>query len=185
MLTVSRDPNDDAIIARVQFGDPHALFLITERIRNLFDLSADWADIGQSLKTDPELARRVEAAPGLRVPGCWDGFELAVRAILGQQVTVKGATTLAGRLARAFGAPFPAASGVTHLFPAATVLANANVASIGLPAGRAETIRALAGAVSEGKISFEGVVDSDVFLARLCEIPGIGSGRHNTWPCVR
>jgi AraC family transcriptional regulator, regulatory protein of adaptative response / DNA-3-methyladenine glycosylase II len=173
-VEVSRDPNDDAIIARVQFGDPHALFLITERIRNLFDLSADWADIGPSLMTDPELAGRVEAAPGLRVPGCWDGFELAVRAILGQQVTVKGATTLAGRLARAFGAPLPAASGLTHLFPAATVLANANVASIGLPAGRAETIRALAGAVSEGKISFDGVVDSDAFLVRLCEIPGIG-----------
>jgi AraC family transcriptional regulator of adaptative response / DNA-3-methyladenine glycosylase II len=140
----------------------------------MFDLSADWADIVQVLRADPELAMRVEADPGLRVPGCWNGFELATRAILGQQITVKGATTLAGRLVRTFGKPFSAAMGLTHLFPSAQVLADANLASIGLPAARAETIRLLAGAVSDGKIRFEGVVDSDSFLARLCEIPGIG-----------
>jgi AraC family transcriptional regulator of adaptative response / DNA-3-methyladenine glycosylase II len=111
----------------------------------------------------------------LRVAGCWNGFELAIRAILGQQVSVKGATTLAGRLVRTFGQPFPAASGITHLFPQPQALAAANVAAIGLPAARAETIRALSRAVCDGRISFDGVVDSADFLARLCEIPGIGN----------
>ena len=140
----------------------------------MFDLSADWTDIVQSLRTDPLLARRVDAEPGLRVPGCWNGFELATRAILGQQVSVKGATTLAGRMARAFGQPFHPASGLTHLFPAPEVLAEARLASIGLPGKRAVTIQALARAVCDGRISFEGIVDSEAFLARLREIPGIG-----------
>jgi AraC family transcriptional regulator of adaptative response / DNA-3-methyladenine glycosylase II len=173
-VEVSLDERNDALAVRVQFGDPLSLFIITERIRAMFDLSADWADIVQVLRADPELAMRVEADPGLRVPGCWNGFELATRAILGQQITVKGATTLAGRLVRTFGKPFSAAMGLTHLFPPAQVLADANLASIGLPPARAETIRLLARAVSDGKIRFEGVVDSDSFLARLCEIPGIG-----------
>jgi AraC family transcriptional regulator, regulatory protein of adaptative response / DNA-3-methyladenine glycosylase II len=171
---VSRDEGRDALVARIGFGDPHSLFFIVERIRAMFDLNADWAAIVQSLGTDPALAGRTETDPGLRVPGCWNGFELATRAILGQQITVKGATALAGRLASTFGKPFSSAKGLTHLFPAPDVLADAKLASIGLPGARAETIRALARAVCDGKISFEGVVDSDAFLSRLCEIPGIG-----------
>jgi AraC family transcriptional regulator of adaptative response / DNA-3-methyladenine glycosylase II len=109
------------------------------------------------------------------VPGCWNGFELAVRAILGQQITVKGATALAGRLVSKFGQRFSASSGLTHLFPPPEVLADAKLASIGLPRARAETIQALARAVCDGQIRFEGIVDSGAFLNRLCEIPGIGT----------
>jgi AraC family transcriptional regulator, regulatory protein of adaptative response / DNA-3-methyladenine glycosylase II len=173
-IEISLDEGNNALAVRVQFDDPRSLFFITERVRAMFDLSADWADIVQSLRVDPELARQVEAGPGLRVPGCWNGFELATRAILGQQITVRGATTLAGRLVRTFGKSFSVARGLTHLFPPAEVLADARLASIGLPAARGETIRALARAICEGKIRFEGVVDSDSFLDRLCEIPGIG-----------
>jgi AraC family transcriptional regulator, regulatory protein of adaptative response / DNA-3-methyladenine glycosylase II len=171
---VSLDENNDALAVRVQFGDPRSLFPITEQIRAMFDLNADWAAIVESLKTDPLLAKRIETEPGLRVPGCWNGFELATRAILGQQVSVKGATALAGRIARTFGLPFSAASGLTHLFPRPEVLADARLTSIGLPGARAETIRALARAVCDGQISFEGIAEADAFLARLCEIPGIG-----------
>jgi AraC family transcriptional regulator of adaptative response / DNA-3-methyladenine glycosylase II len=170
---VSLDEANHALAVRVQFGDPRSLFFITERIRAMFDLNADWAAIVQNLRTDPLLAARVEAHPGLRVPGCWNGFELAVRAILGQQVSVKGATTLAGRLAKTFGQPFSAGA-ITHLFPQPEVLADANLAGIGLTTARAETIRALARSVCQGKINFEGIVDSDAFLAQLCEVPGIG-----------
>ena len=162
-----------ALEARIQFGDSRALFLITERIRRMFDLNADWQRITARLKTDEVLATRMEVRPGLRVPGSWDGFELAVRAILGQQVTVKGASTLAGRLVRAYGKEFAGAPGLTHLFPTPEVLANAKP-SLGLPVARAETIRALARAVCDGKISFEGIVETEEFLERLCEIPGIG-----------
>src|SRR5207237_5720282 len=132
------------------------------------------AAIAQGLRTETALAARVNAHPGLRVPGCWTGFELATRAVLGQQVSVKGATTLAGRVVKTFGQPFHGASGLTHLFPTPEVLAKARLASIGLPRVRAETIQALARTVCDGRISFEGIVDSADFLTRLCEIPGIG-----------
>jgi AraC family transcriptional regulator of adaptative response / DNA-3-methyladenine glycosylase II len=171
---VALDEMRAALIVRIEFGNPHSLIFIVERIRAMFDLTADWSAIVQSLKTDPALAERVESDPGLRVPGCWNGFELATRAILGQQITVKGATALAGKLVSSFGKPFPAASGLTHLFPAPEVLAEAKLASIGMPGARAETIRSLARAVCDGKIRFEGVVNFDAFLDRLCEIPGIG-----------
>lgn len=171
---VSLDAGNAGLAVRVQFGDPRSLFFIVERIRAMFDLNADWAAIVRGLRTDPVLADRVEAHPGLRIPGCWNGFELATRAILGQQISVKGATVLAGRIAKTFGRPFSAASSLTHLFPPPEVLAEAKLASIGLPRARAETIRALARAVCDGQISFEGIIESEVFLTRLDEIPGIG-----------
>ena len=171
---VSLDPSRDALLVRIDFPDPRSLFHIVERIRAMFDLNADWASIAKTLRHDPVLAASVQTDPGLRVPGSWNGFELAVRAILGQQVTVKGATSLAGRIASTFGKPFHGPQGLTHLFPSAEILANAKLTSVGLTGARSETIRALARAVSGGKISFEGVVDAEEFLRRLCEIPGIG-----------
>jgi len=171
---VALDASGLALSVRIQFGDSRALFVIIERIRRMFDLSADWQAIAARLKVDAELARRIEKSPGLRVPCCWDGFELAVRAILGQQVTVKGATTLAGRLVTALGQPFATARGLTHLFPKPEVLAEARLSGLGLTSARAETIRGLAHAVCQGRIKFEGIVDADAFLGRLCEIPGIG-----------
>lgn len=170
-----RGPQDnEALEVRVQFGDPQALFFIVERIRTMFDLNADWIEIAQALSVDRLLAKGVLASPGLRVPGCWDGFELAVRAILGQQITVKGATALAGRIAAKFGRPLAATGGLTHLFPAAEVLADSNLTAIGLTRARSATIRTFARAVSDGQIRFENIIDSDAFLQRLCEIPGIG-----------
>jgi AraC family transcriptional regulator, regulatory protein of adaptative response / DNA-3-methyladenine glycosylase II len=171
---VSLDDSRAALRVRIEFADPKSLFFIVERIRALFDLNADWAAIVSSLRTDPALAARVELDPGLRVPGCWDGFELAIRAILGQQITVKGATALAGRIASTYGRAFKGPSGLTHLFPSAEILAEAKLTTVGVTSARAETIRSLARAVCSRKISFEGVVDSDAFLVRLREIPGIG-----------
>jgi AraC family transcriptional regulator of adaptative response / DNA-3-methyladenine glycosylase II len=171
---ISLDEANHSLVARVQFGDPRSLFFITERIRSMFDLNADWAAIAKTLKADPVMAAQIKAAPGLRVPGCWSGFELAVRAILGQQVSVKGATTLAGRLVKDFGQKFAGAPGLTHVFPQPHAFADANLTSIGLPRARAETIRALARAIDDGRISFDGAVDSTQFLSNLCEIPGIG-----------
>src|SRR5947207_2804087 len=141
---VSLDENEPALITRVHFSDPRSLFVIIERVRRMFDLNADWDAIVATLRTDPILASAVKAKPGMRLPGCWDPFELAVRAILGQQVTVKGATTLAGRIARAFGEPLDSINGLTNLFPTAEALINADFSSIGLPKARAESIRALA-----------------------------------------
>ena len=172
---VSLDPSRDAVLVRIDFPDPRSLFGIVERIRSMFDLNADWASIVKTLRSDPALSGSLQAEPGVRVPGCWNGFELAVRAILGQQVTVRGATSLAGRLAAAFGKRFDGPNGLTHFFPSSEALASAKLTSVGLTRARAETIRTLAGAVSNGKIKFEGVVDSAEFLRRLCEVPGIGA----------
>jgi AraC family transcriptional regulator of adaptative response / DNA-3-methyladenine glycosylase II len=171
---VSFDKDADVLDVRIHFGDPRWLFFIIERIRAIFDLNADSTEIARCLGSDPLLAGRVEAAPGLRVPGCWNGFELAVRAVLGQQISVKAATTLAGRIARAFGRPFSPASSLSHLFPEPEILADASLAGIGLPTARAKTIQGLARAVCDGRIRFDGIVESDSFLAQLCQIPGIG-----------
>ena len=171
---VSLDEPNHTLVVRVQFGDPRSLFCIIERIRALFDLNADWATIVRTLETDPLLTKRVAEDPGLRVPGCWNGFELATRAILGQQITVRGATVLAARLVKAFGQPFSSSGTLTHIFPTPGVLADANLTSIGLPAARAETIRSLARAACDGEIHFEGVIDADACLRRLCAIAGIG-----------
>lgn len=171
---VSADERNAALSLRVQFPEPRALFSIVERVRAMFDLNADWSAIQRGLRGDPDLRGRLQAEPGLRLPGCWNGFELAVRAILGQQVTVKGASLMAGRIAAAFGRSFPAQSGLTHLFPLPTVLADARLEDTGVTGARSETIRKLARAVRDGKLAFEGVIDVPAWLAELCMIPGIG-----------
>jgi AraC family transcriptional regulator of adaptative response / DNA-3-methyladenine glycosylase II len=171
---VSPEPNAPALAVHLQFGDPRSLFVIIERIRAMFDLNADWTAIVRGLNGDPALARRLDAVPGLRVPGSWNAFELAVRAILGQQITVKGATSLAGRIAKTYGSPYPSAYGLTHLFPSPEVLADADLTTIGLTKVRAATISGFARAIRDRRIKFEGIVDSEALLARICEIPGIG-----------
>jgi AraC family transcriptional regulator of adaptative response / DNA-3-methyladenine glycosylase II len=171
---VSLDEEHHSLRVQIQCGDPGSLFFIVERIRAMFDLNADWTDIARILKSDPALKNSVESRPGLRVPGSWNGFELATRAILGQQVSVRGATTLAGRLVKQFGLSFCGTESITHLFPAPEILADANLADVGLTKARAETIRLLARSVRDGRISFDGIVDCESFLERLQEIPGIG-----------
>src|ERR1051325_8051371 len=170
---ISPEEGHDAVAVRVQIAEPHSLYPIIERIRRLFDLNADWGTISQSLGTDPALTSGIRAEPGLRVPGCWNGFELTIRAILGQKMTLNGATALAGRFAKSYGQRVSDADDLTHLFPTPEILADAKLADLGLTGARAETIRALARAVCDGAISFEGIVDSDAFLAQLREIPGI------------
>jgi AraC family transcriptional regulator, regulatory protein of adaptative response / DNA-3-methyladenine glycosylase II len=174
-IAVSLEKGGPALQVRISFPELRWLFLIIERVRSMFDLGADPREIAARLSKDPMLATRVKNMPGLRVPGCWDGFEHAVRAVIGQQVSVAGASTLAGRLVRSFGTSVGAVPPLTHLFPRAEVLADADVASIGLPEVRAQTIRCLARAVSEGRIRFGSVVNVEEFQSRLRELPGIGN----------
>lgn len=170
---VSLDEEQDALAVRVQIADPNMLYLIIERIRRMFDLNADWAAITQSLGTDPELASQIGAEPGLRVPGCWNGFELTVRAILDQGIAVKKAAALAGRIAKSFGQTISDAADLTHLFPTPEILADAKLEGLGLTEKQAATIRSLSRAVCDGQIRFERIVDSDAFLTQLREITGI------------
>ena len=172
-IHVSLNPRYPALDARIRFGDPRALFLIVERVRRLFDLNADWAQVAQNLGSDPMLARYLKAQPGLRVPGCWDGFELAVRAILTQSVETAGSRALAGTLVQAFGRKVETGDALSHVFPAPGVLADADLAAIGVPPKPARTIRALGRAVADGRIAFESLTDTDAFLARLQQLTGM------------
>jgi AraC family transcriptional regulator of adaptative response / DNA-3-methyladenine glycosylase II len=176
-LEASLDETGEAIGLRIRIADPRWLFHVVERARAMFDLNADPEEIDRALCADPFLAERVARRPGLRVPGCWDGFELALRAVLGQQVTVKGATTLAGRLAHAFGQALNLGHGLSRLAPLPEALAAAGaerIMRIGLPRARAATIHALAAAVAEGRLSFSRAADLNGFLARFRALPGIG-----------
>jgi AraC family transcriptional regulator of adaptative response / DNA-3-methyladenine glycosylase II len=164
-----------AIEVRISFPEPRWLYHIIERVRQIFDLTADPHEIGAHLSIDSLLSGRIKALPGLRVPGCWDGFELAVRAVLGQQISIAGARTLAGRMVESFGTRIGDGVPLTHLFPRPESLTEADIASIGLPKARAETIRMLACNVREKRISFGSIQNPDEFRSRLLDIPGIGA----------
>ena len=163
------------LILEIDHPRPERLLAIVSRVRRLFDLDADPLAIAASLENDPLLRPLAGAHPGLRVPGAWDAFELAIRAILGQQVSVRGASTLTGRLVAQFGKPLPSPrGGVTHLFPRAADLAEADVASIGIPGKRADTIRALAAAAASQQLILDGSAAPDDVRAQLRSLAGIG-----------
>ena len=156
-----------------------ALFEAVQRTREMFDLDAPVAEIRATLEADPELRERLRVLPGPRVTGAWDGFELTVRAILGQQVSVAAATTLAGRIAAKYGEPLDvqddtSRATLSHLFPTAAKLSRARFAGVGLTTSRAETIRGLARAVVRGDVHFDFAQDVDEFCAALKAIKGIG-----------
>jgi AraC family transcriptional regulator of adaptative response / DNA-3-methyladenine glycosylase II len=148
------------------------------RLRAQFDLDANPAGIDAHLRADALLARSVKQHPGLRVPGTWDTFDLAVRAVLGQQISVAGASTLAARLAAKFGRAVATPFGkLNRLAPAACDLAAASVeeiANIGLPRARASTLRDLATAAEGGALTFGPTTSIGQVIATLRGIRGIG-----------
>ena len=156
-----------------------SLFAVVQRTRSMFDLDAAIDDIGGTLSADRRLRKWLRQNPGLRVPGAWDGFELAVRAILGQQVSVKAATTFAGRIAERYGEPIDvtvsgAAKVPSRLFPLPQKLQRARLESLGVIRSRARTIRDLARAVVTGQLSFDLAQDPRAFREVLLSIRGIG-----------
>lgn len=136
-----------------------------QRVRRLFDLDADPAPIAERLRRDRALASRLARVPGVRVPGMWDPFELAVRAIVGQQISVAGARTILSRIAARYG------DGTS--FPNAERLADAAID--GMPRRRAASINALAKAVANGEVTLERGATLDDTVARLRVLPGIGN----------
>jgi AraC family transcriptional regulator of adaptative response / DNA-3-methyladenine glycosylase II len=177
VLAVSPDPGAHRLVARIRVEDPTPLQAISERIRRLFDLAADPGVIAADLARAPHLCEALRAKPGLRVPGAWDGFELAVRAVLGQQISVKGATTLSGRLVARFGERSSIARGdgdLHSLFPTAETLAASDLTEIGLPRARAAAISSLAGAVADGELRLAAPRDLDAAIEQLTALPGIG-----------
>ncbi len=176
-VRVSKAPGADALVAAVRFPRLSALPTIIARLRRVFDLTADPQAINAHLSQDPALAALVAARPGLRAPGGWDGFELALRAILGQQVSVGAAIALAGKLVAAHGEPAPlSATGdarLTHAFPRPSVLAEADI-RIGMPGARARSISALAAAVAADPNLLGLNRSLEDAVARLKSLPGVG-----------
>src|SRR5262249_41099879 len=153
---------------------PRAPLPLVERVRRVFDLGADPAVIAACLRRDPLLRGRLARHPGIRCPGAWDGSELVVRAILGQQISVRAATTLAGRIAARFGSAAAGGDGLDRLFPTPSQLASADLEGAGVMPARAETIRALGRDVAAGRIALGGTGDVNGVLAALRARPGIG-----------
>ena len=154
-----------------------ALPEILARLRRIFDLAADPLAIAAQLAEDPVMAPLVAARPGLRVPGAWDGFELAVRAILGQQITVAAATRLAGKLVAAYGTPLApelVSPGLSHIFPRPERLAGADLATLGMPArARPRLIRDGGGICRRSRL-FTAGESLESGIERLVALPGIG-----------
>ena len=148
---------------------------IIARLRRVFDLAADPAAIARHLSQDPILAPLVAKRPGLRVPGAWDGFELAIRAVLGQQITVTAAVRLAARLVAAYGQPMTTpVAGLSHFFPRPEVLANADLTTLGMPKARAATLSAVAAALLDNPELFANQGGLEEAVQRLRAIPGVG-----------
>ncbi len=168
--TVSVWPGDgDALEVELDFPDATAVPEIVVRLRRLFDLDADLPTMQRHLAADPLLAPLIAERPGLRVPGAWDGLELAFRAVLGQQITVVGAIRLAGKLLAQYGEPLRSAvPGLTHVFPDAVVLANADLATLGMPKSRGRTLSGVAQALLDDPLLFASGT------ARLLALHGIG-----------
>jgi AraC family transcriptional regulator of adaptative response / DNA-3-methyladenine glycosylase II len=150
------------------------LYQLSSTARRMFDVEADPARIAASLLDDPQLGPLAARRPGLRIPGAWDPFECGVRAILGQQISVAAARTLAMRLVMRLGRPTGSdADGLTHLFPSANAVAVADLNDMGLTERCRESLRSLGRAVRDGSVNFSDPVEE--VLRALADLPGVGN----------
>jgi AraC family transcriptional regulator, regulatory protein of adaptative response / DNA-3-methyladenine glycosylase II len=171
---------ENYLIASIQFPQVTALAMIVEKLRQVFDLSANVTLISSQLASDPYLTSIVNANPGLRVPGAWDGFELAVRAILGQQISVAAATTLASRLVATYGEPLEvgdasrAAVDLQFVFPRPELLVGEDLTKLGVTTARSKAITSLAAMMTENPNTLSGFQTLEDAVTQLCKLPGIG-----------
>jgi AraC family transcriptional regulator of adaptative response / DNA-3-methyladenine glycosylase II len=168
-------PGPGFVHASAWLDDERDLAAAVRRCRALLDLDADPGPVLDALGEDPVIGPLVRAAPGRRVPGHVAGDELALRAVLGQQISVAAATTLAVRLVGAYGAPLERPVGaVTHLFPTATALAGADPGGLAMPAARQRALLGLARALACGEVRLDAGADRAGTERALLALPGIG-----------
>jgi AraC family transcriptional regulator, regulatory protein of adaptative response / DNA-3-methyladenine glycosylase II len=175
---IARPAENDQLAVTVHFPKLQALPAIIARVRRLFDLAADPLAIGEHLSRDKHLASLVAARPGLRVPGAWDGFEVGVRAILGQQISVSAAIRIAGKIATLHGAsldePISGFSSLTRVFPSAEMLAGVDLSGLPMPRARSASLSALAEAVAADPLLFGPRASLEEAITTLRRLPGIG-----------
>ena len=158
-----------------RLDDLRDLTAAVARTRRLFDLDADPVAIDAALAHDPMLRPLVRLRPGLRVPGHPDGFELAVRAVVGQQVSVAGARTILGRFVERYGKPLDAPVGtITHVFPDAATMATVDPGALPMPKARAAALVGVAAAFADGRVVVDPGVDREELRANLLALPGVG-----------
>jgi AraC family transcriptional regulator of adaptative response / DNA-3-methyladenine glycosylase II len=183
VIECRRDTSGDNVTLLLHGIETSQMFQVVQRVREMLDLDAPVNEIGEHLGHDKTIGSILHGNRGIRVPGAWDGFELTIRAILGQQVSVKAATTLAGRIAMRYGEKIhlpkslPVSAddvGLGYLFPRPEKLARARLNDMGLVTSRADTIRRVARATVAGDIDFDNAQDPGDFCSRLQEIRGIG-----------
>jgi AraC family transcriptional regulator of adaptative response / DNA-3-methyladenine glycosylase II len=153
------------VLLRADVDDPRALGSLVRRARRMLDLDADPGAVATVLSRDPRLRPLVAARPGLRLIGSWDAWECVVRTVVGQQVSVRAAGTLLGRLVATVGSTG---------FPTAAELVDRDLTRVGLPPARAETLARIAGAVVAGELVLDGSAPAGEPLAALAALPGIG-----------
>ena len=177
-VRVSNRPESRALRVELSQSLTPVLPALLGRLRHLFDLSARPDVIAEHLGRDTRLAGAIARNPGIRVPGAFDGFELVVRAILGQQISVKAATTLGGRFASAFGEPVQTPhEGLDRLCPTPAIIAGVSpdaIAALGVVRARAASIVALAREIDSGRLKLEAGADPERTIAQLVELPGVG-----------
>lgn len=170
-------PDQPVLLLRLHAAGRSGAWLhrLVGQARRMFDLDADPLRIAGDLGGSAVLGSLIEARPGLRVVGAWDRFELAVRAVLGQQISVRAATTLTRRLVHGYGCPVEGAGTVTtHLFPAPAALADADLRSIGATSSQEGAIRAIATAVATHELRLDASKGLEEFVERFCRLPGVG-----------
>ena len=173
---VTLAPGDGHVAATLALDDLRDLGAAVARCRRLLDLDADPVAIDDALSRDPALAPLVDARPGLRLPGSADGFETAVRAVVGQQVSVAAACTVLRRIVATLGAPLdpPGDDGLTTAFPSPEAIAEAPDEALPMPSARRRALRGLAAAVAAGELSLEPGDDPAAMRERLVALPGVG-----------
>lgn len=174
-IAVSHEAQRRRLRVAVRLDDVGKLPLILPRVRRVFDLDADPDAIAAHLSLDAVLAPLLARRPGLRLPGGWDGFEMAVRAVIGQQITIAGARQLLGKLVAAHGTPIEGgADGLTHVFPTPSRLIGRDVAALGMPQARGRAVANIAQAALADPTLFERGASLDEAIAKLCAVRGIG-----------
>lgn len=169
-------PEQNALELRCRLATPAYLDQLEQRVRRMFDLDSEPESIAQHLSSDALLAPLLRRNPGLRLPVAFDPFEQAVRAIVGQQVTVKAAVTIVGRLVQRVGTRIetPETLGISHLFPSPQALAEADLAGIGMPGKRVQCLQHFAARIADGSLKLDLEEGSAALIERLCALPGIG-----------
>jgi 3-methyladenine DNA glycosylase/8-oxoguanine DNA glycosylase len=172
ILKIQHLPEQHSLQLTVSDSLSRSMTKISESAKRIFDLSADPSEIKNAFKNDRKMASVVNRLPGLRIPGAWDWFEIAIRAILGQQITVKAARTIAGRIVQKLGTPLNGNS--ARLFPTPEQILNSSLDGLGIPGRRIEAMRKLAEAAIQKTVGPDCGIPLEESIRRLCLLPGIG-----------